>query len=63
MVNPTNGTKRTKTLSWSDTAETALRAQVASRQGEVWTESATVLAALRAALANPTTLDPARPAA
>jgi hypothetical protein len=57
---------RTKTLSWNDRDETALRtlrAQIAATFGQVWSERDVVAAAIRVALANPAALGPARPAA
>ena len=57
---------KTKTLAWRDTDEAvlkALRAQVAATFGVVWSERDVVAAAIRAALSNPASLGPARPAA
>ena len=57
---------RSKTLAWRDTDEAvlrALRAQVAATFGQVWSERDVVAASLRAALSNPASLAPARPAA
>jgi hypothetical protein len=62
-----DATKRhTKTLSWNsgdEAALRALRARLAAVRGEVWSERDIVAAALRAALDNPSALDPSRPAA
>jgi hypothetical protein len=58
--------RRTKTLAWRDTDEAvlrSLRAQVAATFGVVWSERDVVAASLRAALSNPASLGPVRPAA